>query len=313
MSPLLWVPLLLLAGSQAAPVRLVLEAPEKVVHPGRRIPLRVTIENASGSEAKLDEPDAWLEGLEISDPEGRVVKNVGKTKGIAKRSVPVEAGGFIGRTIDIGPAFPASAAEQEGLYRLRWSFGEAVSNDVQVYLIRDWIAAIETNHGTIEIEFRPDLAPLHVQSFLARCREGFYEGSSFHRIIPGFMMQGGAPKDPARDSKKTIPAEFSSAKHVFGTVSMARGKDPHSATTQFFICFGAVPHLDANYSIFGQVIAGDEVVKAVERVKSDHSPCKTCGKLSPRGGATPCCGAHHEDRPEQEVVIKKVTVSERKK
>jgi len=95
---------------------------------------------------------------------------------------------------------------------------------------------------------------------------------------------------------------------------MARTNDPNSATSQFFICFGGNNrHLDGNYTVFGQVISGEEVVKEIERVKSDHNPCKKCNRIVRTGGATPCCGTHHEDRPEQEVVIKKVTVTERKK
>jgi peptidyl-prolyl cis-trans isomerase B (cyclophilin B) len=180
--------------------------------------------------------------------------------------------------------------------------------------MRDWIAKIETNHGAIEMEFYPQAAPNHVQNFLKLARNGFYEGSLFHRIIPGFMMQGGMPADPSSDLKTPLTAEFSTLKHVFGTVSMARTNNPNSATSQFFICFTAQPQLDGNYSIFGQVISGHDVVKEIERVQTDHSPCKKCGKIASRaGGATPCCGAHHEDRPEHDVVIKKVTVSERKK
>lgn len=294
-------------------VRLKIDTAEKVFRPGQKMPLRFVIENAGEAEAKIDEPDTYLEGLEILDPEGKVVKATGKTKGITKRSVPLDAGGLIGRTVDIAPAFPPVAEDREGWYRLRWSFGDVISNEVRIYVMRDWIAKLETNHGLIEIEFHPHLAPNHVENFLRLCRTGFYEGSQFHRIIPGFMMQGGAPKDPAKDLKTPLMAEISSAKHVFGTVSMARTKDLHSATSGFFICFGGVPHLDGNYTIFGQVISGEEVVKEIERVKSDHNPCKKCNRVSRQGGVTACCGTHHEDRPEQEVVIKKVTVSERKK
>jgi cyclophilin family peptidyl-prolyl cis-trans isomerase len=299
---------------QAAPsVRLLIDSTEKVFRPGRPMPLRITIENASLAEAKVDEPDNYLEGLEILDPEGKVAKAVGKIKGITRRSVSLEGGGFIGRTVDVSPAFPAPTEDKEGWYRFRWSFGDAASNEIRVYVMRDWIAKIETNHGAIEMEFYPHAAPNHVQNFLKLARSGFYEGALFHRIIAGFMMQGGMAKDPAADVKTPLMAEFSPLKHVFGTVSMARANNPNSATTQFFICFGAQPQLDGNYTVFGQVISGQEVVKEIERVPTDHSPCKKCGKVVRSVGATPCCGTHHEDRPEHDVVIKKVTVSERKK
>jgi len=303
----------LAVASQSAGVGLTLEAPEKVLRPGQRMPIRFTIENAGDKDATIDEPSSYLEGLEILDADGKAVKPTGKTKGIAKRSVTLEPGGFLGRTVDIAPAFPEIPENREGWYRIRWSYGDSSSNEVRVYVIRDWIATIETNHGSIAIEFYPSAAPVHVDNFLKLARSGFYEGSVFHRIIPGFMMQGGAPKDPAKEPVAPLKAEFSATKHVFGTVSMARTNDPNSATSQFFICFGAVPQLNGNYTVFGQVISGEEVVKEVERVKTDHTPCKKCGKVFRTGGATPCCGAHHEDRPEQDVVIKKVTVAERKK
>jgi cyclophilin family peptidyl-prolyl cis-trans isomerase len=112
--------------------------------------------------------------------------------------------------------------------------------------------------------------------------------------------------------KTPLKAEFSNAKHVFGTVSAARQNHPDSATSQFFICFGAVPHLDGNYTAFGRLVEGAEVVKAIERVKTDHNPCKGCGQAHPRAGATRCCGTHHEDKPETDVLIKRVTLAERK-
>ncbi len=300
-------------ASQSTGIRVGVEAPEKVFRPGQRMLLRFTIENAGDKDASIEEPSNYLEGLEILDVDGRPVKPAAKTKAPGKRSVTLEPAGFIGRTVDIASVFPEIPENREGWYRIRWSYGESASNEVRVYVMRDWIATIETNHGSIAIELYPSVAPAHVENFLKLARSGFYEGTVFHRIIPGFIMQGGAPKDPAKEAVAPLKAEFSSMKHVFGTVSMARTNDPNSATSQFFICFGAVPQLNGNYTVFGQVISGEEVVKEVERVKTDHTPCKKCGKVFRTGGATPCCGAHHEDRPEQEVVIKKVTVAERKK
>jgi peptidyl-prolyl cis-trans isomerase B (cyclophilin B) len=307
------VVLLLALLAETGSVRLTIESVDKILRPGQKMAVRFTIENGGDQEAKIDEPESYLEGLEVMDADGKVLRAVGKTKGITKWTVPLEAGGFLGRVVDVGPAFPAIPEDKEGWYRLRWSFGEGVSNEIRVYVMRDWIAKIETNFGDLEIEFYPNLAPKHVENFLKLARSGFYEGSNFHRIIPGFMMQGGAPKDPANELKTPLNAEFSATKHVFGTVSMARQDHPNSATSQFFICFTGVPHLDGRYTVFGQLVAGEDVVKAIERVKTDHSPCKKCGKVVRAGGMTSCCGNHHEDRPDQEVVIKKVTVTERKK
>jgi peptidyl-prolyl cis-trans isomerase B (cyclophilin B) len=302
------------APQSSATVRLSIDTTEKTFRPGQPMPVRFLIENTGAQEAKVDEPDTYLEGVEILDGDGKVVKATGKTKGITRRSVSLESRGVIGRTVDIASVFPPVADDKEGWYRIRWSFGDAASNELRIYVMREWVAQVETNHGSIEIEFYPHLAPNHVQNFLKLARSGFYEGSQFHRIIPGFMMQGGAPKDASKELPKPLQAEFSPTKHVFGTVSMARTNDPHSATTQFFICFGGNNrHLDGNYTVFGQVVSGEEVVKEIERVKSDHNPCKKCNRVFKSGGATACCGTHHEDRPEQEVVIKKVAVTERKK
>lgn len=293
-------------------VKLTIESPERIYRPGQKMPLRFTIENDDAAEAKLDEPENWIEGLEIRDPEDRVTKATGKTKGITLRSRPVEGGGFLGRTVDISSVLPVTE-DKEGVYKIRWSFGDATSNEIRIVVMRDWLAEIETNHGKITIEFRPDLAPNHVLNFLRLARSDFYETSTFHRIIAGFMMQGGKPP-PGKTEPKTLRAEFSQEKHLFGTVSAARSADPDSASSQFFICFGPVPQLNGNYTVFGQVVKGEEFVKEIETVKTDHSPCK-CGRKYDRPGSTPCCGAtgHHEDKPLQDVVIKKVNVVERKK
>ncbi len=305
------VSLLLLSGP-APELKLRIEAPDRILRPGQRMPLRFTLENASESEAKLDEPDNYLEGLEIWDPEDKVVKPAGKTRGITKRSLSVEPGGFIGRTVDVSAALIVPP-EREGWHRIRWHFGEGVSNEIRVFVIRDWLATLETNHGSVTIEFLPQLAPNHVLNFLGLARRGFYDGTVFHRLIPGFMVQGGGPREPSQAVKTSLKAEFSDHKHGFGTVSMARTNDPDSATSQFFICFGPASHLDRVYSVFGQVVKGDEVVKEIEKVRTDHSPCRECKVVATRPGSTRCCGTHHQDKPESDVVLKKVTLSERKK
>lgn len=294
------------------PVTVTIKAGAPVYRPGEAMPLRITIENTSGKAGKLDEPEDYLEGLEVRDPEGKVVKATGRTRGITKRSLATEPGGFFGRTVNISSAFDVPE-ESEGWHRLRWSFGDAASNEIRVLVIRDWIASLDTNHGTIAIEFYPDSAPRHVLQFLRLSRTGFYDGSIFHRVIPGFMMQGGAPASASKRLKTTLKAEFNERKHVRGTVSMARSSDPDSAGSQFFICFGEAPHLDRNYTVFGKVVEGLEVVRSVERVKSDHHPCAECKKDNSKPGPTSCCGRHHADKPKADVVIKRITLAVRKK
>ena len=137
---------------------------------------------------------------------------------------------------------------------------------------------IETNFGNIEFKLLPELAPEHVRNFIKLTQSGFYDGTLFHRVIPGFMIQGGDPntKDPNLKSSwgmggpgYTINAEFNSRSHLRGIISMARSTDPNSANSQFFICFGEAPHLDRNYTAFGMVIEGME---HVDKIKKGEDP-----------------------------------------
>lgn len=155
------------------------------------------------------------------------------------------------------------------------------------------IAVLETNMGKITIELLPDVAPNHVENFKKLSRSGFYDGTTFHRVIPGFMIQGGDPnsKDDDRSNDGTggpgytIDAEFSDMKHVRGIVSMARSSDPNSAGSQFFIVVKDSPHLDRLYTAFGKVIEGLDVVDQIVSV--------------PRDG---------RDNPIKKVTIEKVTI-----
>ena len=140
-------------------------------------------------------------------------------------------------------------------------------------------AVIETKFGEIEIEFLPDKAPGHVKNFLDLARKGFYDGTTFHRVIPGFMIQGGDPntKDPAGSRARhgtggpgyTIKAEFNDTAHKRGVVSMARSNDPHSAGSQFFICVADAGFLDRQYSAFGRVVRGIEVADKIVNAARD--------------------------------------------
>ncbi len=121
------------------------------------------------------------------------------------------------------------------------------------------------NGGKIEIEFFPQVAPKHVKNFITLANKGFYNGLTFHRVIPGFMAQGGDPTgDGTGGPGYSVPAEFSDLPHVRGTLAMARSSDPDSAGSQFYICFAKQPSLDKNYTVFGQVTKGMEVVDAIK-------------------------------------------------
>lgn len=135
------------------------------------------------------------------------------------------------------------------------------------------IAVIETDKGTIKFSFYPDEAPNTVENFIKLANEGFYNETKFHRVVPGFVIQGGDPNskddDPTNDGQGgpgyTIDAEFSELKHEDGTVAMARSQDPNSAGSQFYICLGAQPNLDGQYTVFGQITEGMDVVKKIEK------------------------------------------------
>jgi peptidyl-prolyl cis-trans isomerase B (cyclophilin B) len=140
-------------------------------------------------------------------------------------------------------------------------------------------AVIETMFGEIEIEFLPDKAPGHVKNFLDLAGKGFYDGSTFHRVIPGFMIQGGCPNTKGAQSSKsthgtggpgyTIKAEFNDTSHKRGVVSMARAQDPNSAGSQFFVCVADSTFLDRQYSAFGRVVRGLEVADKIVSAPRD--------------------------------------------
>ena len=136
---------------------------------------------------------------------------------------------------------------------------------------QDKVAELHTSAGEIDIRFFPDVAPNHVKNFIDLAEKGFYNGTKFHRVIPGFMIQGGDPNtisgSPATwgtgGSDKNVNAEFSSVKHKRGIVSMARSTDPNSASSQFFIMVADYPSLDGKYSVFGQVTKGMDVADKI--------------------------------------------------
>jgi peptidyl-prolyl cis-trans isomerase B (cyclophilin B) len=153
-------------------------------------------------------------------------------------------------------------------------------------------ATIETSEGNITVEFWPDVAPNHVNNFLELGRKGFYNGTIFHRVIPGFMIQGGDPTGTGTGSNGNtrLKAEFNrrpDRKHARGVLSMARSQSPDSASCQFFIMHQDSPHLDGQYSAFGKVTSGIETVDKIVSVPT---------------------GAN--DRPKNPPKILKITVNE---
>ncbi|MEG3618399.1 peptidylprolyl isomerase [Magnetovibrio sp. PR-2] len=125
---------------------------------------------------------------------------------------------------------------------------------------------MDTKHGQVVIQMRPDLAPVHVQRIKELVRKGFYDGLKFHRVIEGFMAQGGDPDGQGTGgSGLNLPAEFSDAKFMRGMVGMARARDVNSADSQFFIMLGTAAHLNGKYTVWGEVTAGMDVVDAIKK------------------------------------------------
>ena len=147
------------------------------------------------------------------------------------------------------------------------------------------VAIISTKFGDMVVEFYDDVAPMHVESFKILADEGYFDGTTFHRVIPGFVIQGGDPNSKDEDRMNdgtggragkffgigreddpnswTIPAEFNDKDHVKGTLSMARSSNPNSGSSQFFICHAATPQLNNQYTVFGQVIEGLDVIDQI--------------------------------------------------
>ncbi len=157
------------------------------------------------------------------------------------------------------------------------------------------VAVIETVHGTIKFEFFEDKAPGHVKNFKDLTNKNFYDGTTFHRVIPGFMIQGGDPNSKSDNRSShgsggpgySIDAEFNDTKHVRGVLSMARSQEPNSAGSQFFICVKDSFFLDGQYTAFGRVVEGMDVADKIVNESRDSN-----------------------DNPEERMEIKSVSIVE---
>ncbi len=161
------------------------------------------------------------------------------------------------------------------------------------------VAVIKTAAGEMVVEFWPDVAPKTVENFITLAKKGFYDGTAFHRIVKGFMIQGGDPKSKdaaleadwgTGDPGYKIKAEFNDRKHVTGVISMARSAHPDSAGSQFFICLGEASFLDGKYTAFGKLIKGEDVLK-----KLGETPVGTS-----RGG--------EESKPKERVNVESIKI-----
>ncbi len=149
----------------------------------------------------------------------------------------------------------------------------------EIAKMADTRAVVETKFGNIEIRFFPEVAPNHVNNFIELAKKGFYDGTTFHRVIPGFMIQGGDPNSKSPDRSRhgmggpgyAVKAEFNNKPHKRGTLSMARAANPDSAGSQFFICVADAPFLDKQYTVFGEVASGMEVADKIVSQPRDRA------------------------------------------
>ena len=159
----------------------------------------------------------------------------------------------------------------------------------------DDIVILETNRGTMKLKLFPDVAPNHCKNFKKLANSGFYDKTTFHRIIPGFMIQGGdinsRDNDPKNDGHGgpgwTVDAEFNEISHKRGILSMARSTDPNSAGSQFFICVADAPHLDGQYTVFGEVIEKVHIVDHIVNTPTEYDQAIRLSKESIPEGEDP--------------------------
>ncbi|MFN0242731.1 MAG: peptidylprolyl isomerase [Planctomycetota bacterium] len=242
------------------------------------------------------ETEAWLLDASAFTVNGKPIgeRGSGKLKLLPGAKLTLE--------MDIGPAL-ASASGTNETFKLGFAKGVVESEEITVNTIQGVEKGLDfmkmpvedlskyrvvfmTNRGNMEAEFWPDVAPNHVRNFLDLAYTGFYDGKIFHRVIPGFMIQGGDPTGTGTGSgPRMLKAEFNDRKHVAGVLSMARSASPDSASCQFFVMHATSPHLDNQYSAFGKLVSGQDVVDKIVN--------------SPKGA---------QDRPKEPQVITKMIV-----
>lgn len=199
----------------------------------------------------------------------------------------------VSRTVNLGSLLAGACRQTVDAW---WEYGEMKSDEVSIDLF-EWPldsveAVMETQFGTMVFHFAPDKAPRTVENFVKLSLDGFYDGRTFHRVIEGFMIQGGCPRgDGTGDPGYTIPAEFNDLSHRRGVISMARSHDPDSAGCQFFVMDADTPGLDWNYTAFGWLVDGLETLDAIAAVETTYNAMGTA-----------------EDRPVEPPLIKKVTI-----
>jgi len=255
-------------------IELRLAQVEKICIAGQPIRVRVDIINRRAVSWQI--PNAMLFGAGMA-----AITESGANRGAgdanapagAKQPLLLPAQSSISAIVDVASLFP-DFFDKPGKVGLTISGAGTSSYPIDLEVRRDWRgfgARITTDHGVIDLELDLAAAPLTVANFLDLADAGFYDGLSFHRVVKGFMIQGGCPVgDGTGDGPRTVPLEAGrgegARKHLRGTISMAHKADPGSGSCQFFLCHRDQPALDGNYAAFGQVVRGLEVIDAIADV-----------------------------------------------
>jgi peptidyl-prolyl cis-trans isomerase B (cyclophilin B) len=243
---------------------------------GRPVPVKITLENRGTTPVDLDNAALFGCGITVRPADGDA------TTGLRVPPVfPVPhqfilpAGASCTAKVELAQALPAAFAKP-GRYVVVDEIAGVKSAPLELELARDWTgfhAALETEFGEIELEFFPDVAPRTVSNFLSLVDRHFYDGLTFHRVVKGFMVQGGDPKgDGTGNSGKFVPFEKTGIKHERGVISMARQADFNSASCQFFLVHQTAPFLDGNYAAFGRIVRGLEVLDRIAEVPCAVNP-----------------------------------------
>jgi peptidyl-prolyl cis-trans isomerase B (cyclophilin B) len=231
---------------------------------------------AADKPAKLDawmlEPAAFaVNGKPLSERKGGQIQLAPKSK--------------LTLEIDLGQLIAAAPAFDKKNFKLSYGPESIETEEIEVSYMQsaqkgldfmkmpveelaNYHVTLKTNQGDIELEFWPDVAPNHVRNFLDLASSGFYDKTTFHRVIPGFMIQGGDPQGTGTgNGPRMLKAEFNDRKHEPGVLSMARSQSPDSASCQFFIVHKKSTHLDGQYTAFGKTIKGQDVVDKIAGAK----------------------------------------------
>lgn len=271
--------LLFSAGETRAELNATISVDSHGFEPGEEIEVTVRITN-TGSDQTLEfpTPSSWQNAIRVRLPDRDQVLRQPAEENTGEQTQTLAPGEFFGKTFSIAPG---ENMERATRLHLRWMRNDLVSNNVEVFALPEMIGKIGfAEFDPIFFSFHSDAAPRNVFHFRRLLREGDYEGLTFHRLIPGYLMQGGDPQgDGTGGRTPNVEPELTDIPHENGTISMARGPNNPQSGMQFFITLGRHKHLDGQYSTVAQVLEEHlSVLDTIQnQVETDHQPGERCG------------------------------------